>query len=84
VAFENKGLAWADNRAAIQKLILEQQSDQLSVATISDTGATSLVTDSACDVTILGLPDRRFMPEVVVDYMSGTRAEAITRWRITR
>jgi hypothetical protein len=82
VAFENKGLAWAENRAAIQALIRAQDSDEITASILKEAKVGALLTDSACDVTLKFSPADNIAPDQVFDYETDGGSFTITRWRV--
>jgi hypothetical protein len=82
VAFENKGLAWAENRAAIQALIRAQDSDEITASILKEAKVGALLTDSACDVTLAFSPADNIAPDQVFDYETDGGSFTITRWRV--
>lgn len=83
VAFENKGLAWADNRDAIQALIRASAVDQISAQLLKQAKVGALLIDSACDVKINFSPTDHIAPEQVFPYSTPEGMFTITRWRVS-
>jgi len=82
VAFENKGLAWAENRNAIQALIQAHNSDQIAASILKEAKVGALLTDSACDVTLKFSPTDNIVPDQLFDYETDEGSFTITRWRV--
>jgi len=82
VAFENKGLAWADNRDAIQALMAVHDSNAFTPELLRAAHVDALLTDSACDITLTFVPSDHVTPEQLFDYSTPQGSFTITRWKV--
>lgn len=82
VAFENKGLAWAENREAIQALIATKTSNAITPEVLRAAQVGALITDSACEVTLEFTATDRITPEQLFSYSTPAGEFTITRWRV--
>lgn len=82
VAFENKGLAWAENRDAIQALMAAHDSNAITPDLLRAAGVGALLTDSACEAEVSFAPSDRVTPERLFDYTTPEGSFTITRWRV--
>ncbi|MFM8154458.1 MAG: hypothetical protein ACKOAF_00060 [Actinomycetes bacterium] len=83
VAFENKGLAWAENRDAIQALMAAHSTNTITPVLLKAAHVGALLTDSACDVSLNFTAGDHIAPEAVFDYTNPDGSFTITRWRVS-
>jgi hypothetical protein len=77
VAFFNRGLAWPDNRVALDSFRTPDRTRDLTVEELQSARITDIVTDSACENEWL-ISDARVQPSAIVNYGS----ETFTRWQV--